>query len=96
VKGAVAQRLACELPPSFLANGAWPGAVFLRRHRRRPRPRPGLLAVAGIQNLVRTDPAYGAVAIARLSAEDAESALGRVRSAFDGEPFTVEEAVPEG
>jgi hypothetical protein len=54
------------------------------------------LAVAGIQNLVRTDPAYGAVAIARLSAEDAESALGRVRSAFDGEPFTVEEAVPEG
>jgi hypothetical protein len=31
----------------------------------------GLLAVAGIQNLVRTDPAYGAVAIARLSAEEA-------------------------
>ena len=55
----------------------------------------GLLAVAGIQNLVRTDAAYGAVAIARLSAEDAEGALGRVRLALEGEPFTVAEAVPE-
>jgi hypothetical protein len=56
----------------------------------------GLLAKAGIQNVVSEDaedakdaPARGDVA-ARLSAESAELALERVRQTLEGEPFTVE------
>ena len=35
------------------------------------------------------------IAVARLQAGDAPSAVGRVRAALGEEPFTVEEAVPE-
>jgi hypothetical protein len=50
----------------------------------------GLLAKAGIQNVVSEDaPARGDVA-ARLSAKSVELALERVRRALEGEPFTVE------
>ncbi|MEK6326447.1 MAG: hypothetical protein AABM66_02830 [Actinomycetota bacterium] len=60
----------------------------------------GLLAVAGIQNVVHhsspedaTDdgPALGA----RLSAKDPESAVKRVRSALEGEPFAIEDEARE-
>jgi hypothetical protein len=56
----------------------------------------GLLAKSGIQNVVdpHTSPAPDDVPwtlTARLSAEDGESALRRVRAALEGEPFTVED-----
>jgi hypothetical protein len=50
----------------------------------------GLLAKAGIQNLVANEGIT-----ARLVAEDGERAVQRVRAALEGEPFTVEEAQPE-
>jgi hypothetical protein len=55
-----------------------------------------LLARQGIQNLVRvqsTSPEGAAddspVLMARLNANDGESAVGRVEAALEGEPFTV-------
>ncbi|HXF00297.1 MAG TPA: hypothetical protein VN458_08110 [Solirubrobacterales bacterium] len=45
----------------------------------------GLLALAGIQNLVAEEGV-----IARLSAENGERAVERVRAALEGEPFTAE------
>jgi hypothetical protein len=48
----------------------------------------GLLAKNGIQNMVHDSPR---TPTARLSAEDAESAVGRVRAALEDEPFTVED-----
>jgi hypothetical protein len=50
----------------------------------------GLLAVAGIQNVLDA----GGVS-ARLAANDLESAAGRVRAALEGEPFAVGEPRPE-
>jgi len=49
----------------------------------------GLLAKAGIQNVVHLDDAPRTLT-ARLSAANGESAVQRVRSALEGEPFTVE------
>jgi len=55
----------------------------------------GLLANAGIQNLVAAkDPTQRVTA--RVSADNPESARGRVLAAFFGEPFTVEPAYVEG
>ena len=57
------------------------------------RPRgAGLLAVQGVQNVVGPDGAL----LARLRADDAEAAAGRVADALEGEPFEVGEAKPEG
>src|SRR6187200_3197920 len=50
----------------------------------------GLLAVAGIQNLVEEKGVS-----ARLRAEDGEQAVQRVGAALEGEPFTFEEFRPE-
>jgi hypothetical protein len=50
----------------------------------------GLLAAVGIQNVVSLDDAPQTLT-ARLSADDGESAVQRVRSALEGEPFTIEE-----
>ena len=50
----------------------------------------GFLAVAGIQNL-RTEEGVRA----RLSAEDGEKAVQRVRAALEGESFTVAVVTPE-
>jgi hypothetical protein len=46
----------------------------------------GLLALAGIQNLVAEEGV-----IARLSAKDGESAVERIRATLEGEPFEVED-----
>jgi hypothetical protein len=60
-----------------------------------------LLAAAGIQNLVKVpEPTADGteslpIAVARLQASDAPSALDRVRAALREEPFTVEGAVSE-
>jgi hypothetical protein len=48
----------------------------------------GLLAKSGIQNIVHDAPQ---TLTARLSADDGQSAVGRVRAALEGEPFTVED-----
>jgi hypothetical protein len=50
----------------------------------------GLLAKAGIQNLVADEGVT-----ARLVAEDGERAVQRVRTALEGEEFTIAEAQPE-
>jgi hypothetical protein len=62
----------------------------------------GVLARQGIQNLVRvqsTSPEGAAddspVLMARLNANDGESAVGRVEAALEGEPFTVKDAWQE-
>jgi hypothetical protein len=66
---------------------------FLVEVRGDPARAAGLLALRGIQNLVHDAPR---TLTARLSADDRESAVQRVRAALDGEPFTVEEnAAPE-
>ncbi len=52
------------------------------------RPRRWLLAKQGIQNLVHDAPR---TLTARLSANDGESAVRRVRAALEGEAFTVED-----
>jgi hypothetical protein len=62
----------------------------IARVRGDPARAAGLLAKAGIQNLV----ADGGVT-ARLVAEDGEKAVQRVRAALEGEPFTVEAAEQE-
>jgi hypothetical protein len=48
-----------------------------------------LLGWQGIQNLVHDAPQ---TLTARLSADDGETAVRRVRAALEGEPFTVEDA----
>jgi hypothetical protein len=55
----------------------------------------GLLAVAGIQNLVHTAE-VPPTAIARLIADDGKQAVQRVSSALDGKEFTVQGAAEEG
>ena len=66
---------------------------FLVWIRGDPARAAGLLAKAGIQNVVSKDvkdaPAGGDIA-ARLSAKSPELALERVRQALEGEAFTVE------
>ncbi len=53
----------------------------------------GLLARQGIQNLVAD---ASQTLTARLSADDGDTAVRRVRAALEGEPFTVEDnAAPE-
>jgi hypothetical protein len=60
---------------------------FLVAIRGDPARAAGLLAVAGIQNLVTSD----GIA-ARLRAADGEHAAERVQDALEGEPLTVGEA----
>jgi hypothetical protein len=48
----------------------------------------GLLARQGIQNLVAD---ASQTLTARLSADDGDTAVRRVRAALEGEPFTVED-----
>jgi surface antigen len=55
----------------------------------------GLLAKAGIQNVVAKDAVVGGDIAARLSAQDAEAALERVRRALESEPFMIEYAARE-
>jgi hypothetical protein len=61
---------------------------FLVEVRGDPARAAGLLARQGIQNLVHDSPR---TLTARLSADDGESAVRRVRAALEGEPFTVED-----
>jgi hypothetical protein len=63
---------------------------FLVRIQGDPHQAAGLLAVAGIQNLVADEGVT-----ARLVAEDGEKAVQRVRAALEGEEFTIAEAQPE-
>jgi hypothetical protein len=63
---------------------------FLVWIRGDPARAAGLLARAGIQNLVANEGIT-----ARLVAEDGERAVQRVRAALEGESFTVAEAQPE-
>ena len=51
----------------------------------------GLLAKAGVQNVVSRDDPMEQVA-ARVSSDNPEAAKGRVLSALGGEPFTLAEA----
>jgi hypothetical protein len=55
----------------------------------------GLLAQAGIQNLVSLDDTFARTVSARLHAETAEQAEERVRGALKGEELTVGEARQE-
>jgi hypothetical protein len=59
---------------------------FLVCIRGDPARAAGLLARAGIQNLVADEGVT-----ARLVAENGEKAVQRVRAALEGEPFTVED-----
>ena len=61
---------------------------YLIEVRGDPARAAGLLALQGIQNLVHDAPR---TLTARLSADDGESAVRRVRAALEGEPFTVED-----
>ena len=61
---------------------------FLVEVRGDPARAAGLLALQGIQNLVSDAPR---TLTARLSADDGEGAMRRVRAALEGEPFTVED-----
>lgn len=61
---------------------------FLVEVRGDPARAAGLLARQGIQNLVHDAPQ---TLTARLSADDRATAVGRVRAALEGEPFTVED-----
>jgi hypothetical protein len=63
---------------------------FLVWIRGDPARAAGLLARAGIQNLVANEGIT-----ARLVAEDGERAVQRVRAALESESFTVAEAQPE-
>ena len=66
---------------------------FLVEVRGDPARAAGLLAKTGIQNLVHDAPR---TLTARLSADDREVAVRRVRAALDGEPFAVkDESRPE-
>ncbi|MEK6271471.1 MAG: hypothetical protein AABM42_02335 [Actinomycetota bacterium] len=68
---------------------------FLVGIRGDPARGAGLLAKAGIQNVVHLDDAPRTLT-ARLSAADGESAVQRVRSALEGEAFTIKgDARPE-
>ena len=60
---------------------------FLVEVRGDPARAAGLLALRGIQSLVHDAPR---TLTARLSADDGESAVRRVRGALEREPFTVE------
>jgi hypothetical protein len=61
---------------------------FLIEVRGDPARAAGLLAKSGIQNLVHDAPQ---TVTARLSADDGDTAVRRVRAALEGEPFTVED-----
>ena len=61
---------------------------YLIEVRGDPARAAGLLARQGIQNVVHDAPR---TLTARLSADDGESAVRRVRAALEGEPFTVED-----
>ena len=63
---------------------------FLVGIRGDPARAEGMLALNGIQNLVADEGVT-----ARLAAEDGERAVGRVRAALAGEPFTIEDEARE-
>jgi hypothetical protein len=68
---------------------------FLVRIRGDADQAAGLLAQAGIQNLVSFDSTFARRVSARLPAENAEKAVERVRGALEGEELTVGEAQQE-